>query len=292
MTDLAWNGEIHPAALIFPMLSEAELTALAADIAAHGLIEPLRLHPASGELLDGRNRLAACERANVAPRFEPAEMNGSDPLAYVVSKNVHRRNLRAGATAIAAARAWDVFGGSGDRGRPKKGSDELFPGRTAERIAAVFGIGAATVKRARALVERDPPAADDVANGAMTLQAAYDALRERERRAESQQVKLDRVKRRRPDLAERIEAAELSIDEADDLLAADEARERQQRETMVTNITGAIQVLARPAPHAAELVNELELAEHPYPWKPADARVASDFLSALADRLTPKGRQR
>src|SRR5688572_24079499 len=66
--------EIHPAAELFPMLSEAELDELAADIAANGLRQGVVLwtpDPRSKGrrnhkqlfLLDGRNRLEALERA-------------------------------------------------------------------------------------------------------------------------------------------------------------------------------------------------------------------------------------
>ena len=271
--------EAHPAAAIFPLLAGAELQALAEDIRAHGLREPGKVD-ADGLLLDGRNRQAACELAGVAFTTVPAELNGDDPVAYVVSLNVKRRNLRAGAVAIAAARAWDQVS-------PDSGGKQ---GR-AGALAAMFGIGHGPVQQARALVERDPLAADDVGSGRQTLAAAYDALRERERRAESQADKRARLGRHRPDLVERVDAGELSIDEADDLAAADELRERQQRATMVANIGAAVRVLARPAVHAEHLVDELELAEHPHDWKAADVRVAAEFLAALAARLDRKARR-
>jgi hypothetical protein len=53
----------HPLADLFPMMGEAELSALAADIKAHGLREPIVLH--EGLILDGRNRLKACEIVGV-----------------------------------------------------------------------------------------------------------------------------------------------------------------------------------------------------------------------------------
>ena len=71
----------HPLAGLFTLPGEAELRAMAADIAAHGLRESIvRLE---GQILDGRCRYLACKIAGVEPRFE--EYNGNKPLAYVLS---------------------------------------------------------------------------------------------------------------------------------------------------------------------------------------------------------------
>jgi hypothetical protein len=52
-------------------------------------------------LIDGRNRLRACEIAGVAPTF--AALNGHDAAAFIVSANLARRNLSKGQQAIALA---------------------------------------------------------------------------------------------------------------------------------------------------------------------------------------------
>jgi len=70
-------------------MAEAELQELADDIKANGLIEPIVL--CNGEILDGRNRYLACIEAKVEPGFK--DYQGSDPLTYVVSKNLKRRHL-------------------------------------------------------------------------------------------------------------------------------------------------------------------------------------------------------
>jgi ParB-like chromosome segregation protein Spo0J len=58
MSELA----VHPVAALFPMLADDELDELVADIKARGLLQPIVLD-AEGRVLDGRNRLAACEIA-------------------------------------------------------------------------------------------------------------------------------------------------------------------------------------------------------------------------------------
>jgi hypothetical protein len=65
---VSWRDtiQVHPVAELFPLMGEAELGVLAADIKANGLVSPIALWRASkdaqAELLDGRNRLDAIER--------------------------------------------------------------------------------------------------------------------------------------------------------------------------------------------------------------------------------------
>jgi hypothetical protein len=118
---------VHPAADLFPMMTDAELDELAADIAMNGLQHGVafwtpddKLYgagpPEENCLLDGRNRLRAIERAFSDPDERDAALNvalGSgtikifgapiagptqlysrtDPYTYAVSANVHRRHL-------------------------------------------------------------------------------------------------------------------------------------------------------------------------------------------------------
>jgi hypothetical protein len=97
----SWRERItvHPAADLFPGISDAELRQLGEDIKTNGLRVPLVL-VGDGRLIDGRNRLDAMERVGVpifdnlgelALPFETAE--DADPLLYVISANFHRRHL-------------------------------------------------------------------------------------------------------------------------------------------------------------------------------------------------------
>jgi ParB-like chromosome segregation protein Spo0J len=102
--------KVHPAAELFPLMSEPELRELGENIKANGLISPIIALPVDGQLhvLDGRNRLDAMELAGVVlnHKFLNACINGSkngahaiqvievaDPYDYVISANLHRRHL-------------------------------------------------------------------------------------------------------------------------------------------------------------------------------------------------------
>ncbi len=101
---LNWRAHlrVHPAAELFPLLSETELRELAEDIKKHGLHELPVVYrdPELGVcVLDGRNRLDALELIGWPAGVEASRIirpsEPFDPVAYVLSKNLHRRHLTA-----------------------------------------------------------------------------------------------------------------------------------------------------------------------------------------------------
>ena len=63
----------------------SELQELADDIKTNGLVYAI-MRDKDGTILEGRNRLAACEIAEIAPRFE--EYKGNNPVAFIISANL------------------------------------------------------------------------------------------------------------------------------------------------------------------------------------------------------------
>lgn len=100
----------HKYADLFPMLHGEALDALREDIRAHGVRDPIVLH--EGAILDGRNRFTCARDLGLEPQYE--EFSGDDPLAYVISHNLHRRHLSESQRASVAARVANMTRG-GDR---------------------------------------------------------------------------------------------------------------------------------------------------------------------------------
>lgn len=92
--------EFHDAANIFP-LDDEHLDELAADIKAHGQRVAIELF--EGKILDGRRRWQACKIAGVEPIT--MQVSPEDPVAYVLSLNLHRRHLSTGQAASCSVRA-------------------------------------------------------------------------------------------------------------------------------------------------------------------------------------------
>jgi ParB-like chromosome segregation protein Spo0J len=97
----------HRFAAIFPMMRPAEFEALVADVLEHGVREPIILY--DGQILDGRNRFIAAGEAGVDVRYET--YSGEDPIAYVVSRNLHRRHLDESQRAMVAAKIAELTHG-------------------------------------------------------------------------------------------------------------------------------------------------------------------------------------
>jgi hypothetical protein len=124
---MSWRNtiKIHPAADLFPLLGDDESVAMGKDIKANGLVSPVAIRIENGKpiLLDGRNRLDAMERAGIEVQIQRDPGTGrwallsgefigkytwqsigwqigdgvhvvaSDPVKYIVSANIHRRNI-------------------------------------------------------------------------------------------------------------------------------------------------------------------------------------------------------
>ena len=100
----AFTGEVHPYASRWPMRSADELEDMAESIRSRRQRFPIVLTP-EGVLVDGRNRLAACTLADVAPWFEmdPTLTSEEEIGAFIWDANGDRRDMSKGQKAMMAA---------------------------------------------------------------------------------------------------------------------------------------------------------------------------------------------
>lgn len=146
--------DFHPLADLFPLLEGGELAELTADVKTNGLQYPIVRH--EGKILDGRNRWLACEKTGVEPRF--TDYDGPDPLAFVVSANLHRRHMNIGQRGLVAARLANMT--DGQKKSDKPGTSIEAPETPAVSIpdaAKILGVSPATVERAKTVLSKAVP---------------------------------------------------------------------------------------------------------------------------------------
>lgn len=144
--------EEHPLASIFPMMPEKDLNELAEDIKQFGLRAPITLF--DNQILDGRNRYKACEIAGVAPRFKDFNGDG-DPLDFVISANVHRRQLTPSQRAMVAAKIANLKHGQKKADAPRGASAEAV---SQTEAAEQLDVGRRSVQRAAHVLKEAEPA--------------------------------------------------------------------------------------------------------------------------------------
>lgn len=93
----------NPLASCWPILDEEQLQSLVEDIQAHGLRNPIVLD-LDDQILDGRNRHAACLLAGVEPVFTSFEGDADEQHAFVMSQNAQRRHMNASQRALVAGK--------------------------------------------------------------------------------------------------------------------------------------------------------------------------------------------
>jgi ParB-like nuclease domain len=135
----------HPIAEIFPMMVGEAFDALVNDIRQYGQREPIIM--LAGVIIDGRNRLRACRQLGVEPRV--IEWKGQGDVAqFIISANLHRRQLSTSQRAMVAAKLANIARGEVGRGRPAIGPQIQGP------IAAeLLNVGKSTVEEAACVLK-------------------------------------------------------------------------------------------------------------------------------------------
>lgn len=149
--------QAHEFAELFPAMPDFDFQELTADIKKHGLFDSITTF--EGKILDGRHRDRACRKAKVKPDYWKFEGTREEALAYVVSKNRHRRNLTVEQRAFAGAAAAKLFAVEAAK-REKSGT--LAPagsrvGKSTEQAAESVGVSKNSIERAAKIEEHADP---------------------------------------------------------------------------------------------------------------------------------------
>ena len=166
-------------ALLFPDLAEDELASLALDIAANGLLEEITLAGDPPRIVDGKNRLRACERAGVNPSYRLLRKD-IDPRDYVWARNGERRDLTKSQRAMAIAELLPFSGPGRPRTVDEKDENSAvlqnYGGRTMDRTARQGGFSARLLSDAARVADKNGPATpelrDAVRQGLVTVTGA------------------------------------------------------------------------------------------------------------------------
>lgn len=153
LTDLLKAIQVHPAAEQFPMLEGDDFVQFVIDIRDNGQSDKAVFR--GKELLDGRNRYAACEilgRRCLSERLKAKEI--PNPFRWVMSKNMQRRHLTVQQRAMVAASMLEA---------EKKWMDSIAPTVAVQPTKQPFKAGAkkeapgAREKRRQRAREREQP---------------------------------------------------------------------------------------------------------------------------------------
>ena len=186
---------IHPAADLFPMVEGDEFAELCTDIKERGLAQPITIWT-DGSLLDGRNRLLACYETHqevVLDRYE-----GTDPVQFSLSANLHRRHLNPGQRAVVALKVRELLQPAAKE-RQREAGEQFGKGakvsadlrepiatptehrKSTAEAAKATGASTRTVEQAARVEKMAPDLLPQVQAGTMALDKAHKEAQQRER---------------------------------------------------------------------------------------------------------------
>jgi transposase len=288
--------EFHPIANIFPLMEGEEFDQLVEDIRAKGLRERIVLH--EGKILDGRNRYRACLATLWDKRMGMdafVAFDGDDPLAYVISANLHRRHLTTQQRAAIAAELATMKSGTRT---DLASNDARSTGMSDAQAAKVMGVSEPSVERAKTRMRTDSEAHAKAKAG--TLPRAKPTRRERDgferARPELKEIKNDFIQeriantksqKRHPSLLDGLRALKLS---ASKLYIHNTNNDREKLEEIIANrehlapldIKDAVGELRKLASRVTDLTERLEA-----PVEAFDREIDDSNVHCIRDAKPP-----
>jgi hypothetical protein len=128
-------------------------------------------------LVDGRNRREACRRARISPQYTLLA-DWEDPVNYILSANIYRRNLSKGQRALITARLSDFL--------------------TTREAGTLSGTSRDYISRARTVLRYAPDLVNSILAGSLSLDNAYEEARIRKGQAETYESRFNALKAASP----------------------------------------------------------------------------------------------
>jgi hypothetical protein len=190
--------QLHPVAGMFPLLEGNEFEELCDDIQASGLANPIVIH--GDILLDGRNRLRACAKVQIDPKFIAYSGYRDREHEWIVTQNIHRRSLPPDQRAAILQQVYEwhkrrrlaelkqsdvlrqqgIHGKEGGRGHKKPLETNSSPRvykRLRTELAEQAGISEHKAQQAIQVAEHAPELLDGVRTGKVKLKDAAQKAR-------------------------------------------------------------------------------------------------------------------
>jgi ParB family chromosome partitioning protein len=164
----------HEFADLFPWIEGAAFEELKADIAKNGVLEPIVF--IGDTILDGRNRYMAAR--DLGMEYPRIEYHGSNPLAFVIAKNLARRHLSESQRAMVAAKLAKMPQGARTDIQPSANLPEVVAPVSQPEAAALLNVSERSLRNAKT-VQRDgiPELVDAVETGEIAVSAAAEIAR-------------------------------------------------------------------------------------------------------------------
>jgi protein gp37 len=169
---------VHPAADILPLATDEEFQEMCVDVKAQGFLNPVRINN-DNLLIDGRNRLQvswAVGLDSAIIRFNPP-----DVLAYVLSENLHCRQLTVGQRAMIAENIANM-----PAHRPAGSVTSVTVSR--HQAAETVGTTPKAISQVRLIKEWAPVEAKKVQNGEISLEKGYEIARKTKKLAVAREI--------------------------------------------------------------------------------------------------------
>lgn len=198
--------EIHPYAAAYRMHSAEEFEVLCDRIARNGLRDAITLDR-DGRVIDGRNRLKACLKLGIEPRFETFDGDDEAIAEFVSDRNEANKSLTTGQKAMGYAITHPPQRG----GRGKKITDNSY--------------SSVRVSEARLVQQYAPDLVEQVVAGSRPLKSAVEEAQRRRADRENVDSRMAALEAQAPDLAALVASGALSLSDA---LGAAQAREEEK----------------------------------------------------------------